>query len=209
MPNLRLKNHDERKHHIRKKMAHQPVQRNQLANASQIKCRHYRRQPGEHRRGTRPANHRQQLIDNQRHQQNVEYRKRYSQPWRRHLHLHLSPAEKLPVTEPYILNGVNASLASLRSLAFASEEESRVPRHLIYLVFSLPFVVSALFTVARISPRASRAEISSPNLSCAASFISCPALSKTSAYPRSRIASGDNVSKARPMRSSRSFLSSN
>src|SRR5207248_9564966 len=48
------------------------------------------------------------------------------------------------------------------------------------------------FTVALISPLASRAEISSPAFTCAASFTSLPVGSNTSEYPRSRILAGES-----------------
>src|SRR5207244_3765932 len=53
--------------------------------------------------------------------------------------------------------------------------------------------VELFFTVAVTEPFAKRAEISSPTLTCAAFLRRLPRESKTSAYPRSRIATGDNA----------------
>jgi hypothetical protein len=108
--------------------------------------------------------------------------------------------------------GVAARVAQERRLsrfAYVSEKfELSRPRA------SVSFLIPGhepdpFFTVATISPRATRAEISSPGRTCAASFTSFPDESNTKAYPLSKIATGDSASIWLVIRSSRDRRRSN
>ena len=80
VPDLRLKDDDQREHQVRKYVADNPVQRGEFADARQIKGDGHHQQPHQHGNGTRAADHHQDLVNEHCHQKNIERHPRGLRP---------------------------------------------------------------------------------------------------------------------------------
>ena len=72
LPDLGLEDHDQGKHRVRKQGADQPVQRGQLTQAGEIKSERQRYHAHQHERGPRALYQGQELVDDDRDQQNID-----------------------------------------------------------------------------------------------------------------------------------------
>ena len=73
MANLRLKDHNQRENNIGKQSAEKPVQSAELADAGEIEGKRQDGHAHQHGRGPSAADQHQKLVNDHRHQQNVEY----------------------------------------------------------------------------------------------------------------------------------------
>ena len=80
MADLRLKHHDEREDQVRQNVAHHPVQCRKFPDASQVENYRYDHQAHQHRSRAGTADHDQDLVDDESHEENIERHPRGLRP---------------------------------------------------------------------------------------------------------------------------------